>query len=158
LLVISQTVAYWLGYGGVKTIPKSTKQWKIPLGVRMISAGILMIGMLFLKESPCWLVAQGRDNESLNSLAHMRCEPVDCPTVAQEFAEIKAPIAEEHSLTRGATWKDCLRPGIRNRFCIIFFLMLCQQLTGRNQFFVVRTGRVWCCQSSHHGSLPVIHY
>jgi len=36
LLVIGQTIAYWLGYGVAKTIHKSTRRWKIPFGVQMI--------------------------------------------------------------------------------------------------------------------------
>ena len=70
-LVFGTTVSYWLDYGVVRTIPKSSKQWRIPLGVQMILGGILFIGMIFLKESPRWLAKSGRHQDALASLAYM---------------------------------------------------------------------------------------
>ncbi|KIX99567.1 uncharacterized protein Z520_05143 [Fonsecaea multimorphosa CBS 102226] len=131
-LVLGTTLSYWLDYGVAKNIPKSSKQWRIPLGVQLIPGGILLVGMLFLRESPRWLAKQGRDQEAVAALAHIRCDSPDDVEVMSEFAEIKASIAEEEELSEGVTWKECLQPNMRKRFMIIFFLMLCQQFTGTN--------------------------
>lgn len=131
-LVLGTTISYWLDYGVALHIPQSSKQWRIPLGVQLIPAGILFVGLFFLKESPRWLAKQGRDMEAVDSIAHMRCEEVDSEVVRREFAEIKASIEEEQAASQGVTWKECLRPGVRNRFILVFVLMLCQQFTGTN--------------------------
>jgi hypothetical protein len=62
----------------------------------------------------------------------MRCESEDHADVISEYAEIKASIEEEETLTEGVTWKECLQPNIRSRFLLIFCLMMCQQFTGTN--------------------------
>ncbi|OQV08498.1 hypothetical protein CLAIMM_12761 [Cladophialophora immunda] len=111
-LVLGTTVSYWLDYGVAKNIPKSSKQWRIPLGVQLVPGGILL--------------------EAVASLAHIRCDSPDGVEVMSELAEIKASIAEEEELSEGVTWKECLQPNMRKRFMIIFFLMLCQQFTGTN--------------------------
>jgi len=115
-LVIGSTFAYWLNYGVALHIKPSTKQWRIPVAIQLIPGGFLLIGLFFLKESPRWLVKQGRFEEATNSLAYMRREEVNDPEILKEIAEIKAAIDEEVNATEGVTWKECLAPGIRIRF------------------------------------------
>lgn len=131
-LVLGSTIAYWLNYGIARGMPVSSAQWRIPLGVQMIPAVILVIGLIFLKESPRWLVEKGKDAQALDSLAYIRKMPVDSHEVSREFAEIKTSLQEVEGKMRGATWRECLKPGIRNRFALIFAFMVCQQLTGTN--------------------------
>lgn len=131
-LVLGSTIAYWLNYGIERGMPVSSAQWRIPLGVQMIPAVFLFIGLIALKESPRWLVEKGREDQALASLAYIRNMPVDSHEVSREFVEIKTSLDEEEGKVREATWKECLKPGVRNRFALIFALMLCQQLTGTN--------------------------
>ena len=132
LLVIGSTFAYWLDYGVSLHIPVSTKQWRIPVGLQIIFGGFLFIGLFFLKESPRWLMKQGRYEEATASLAYMRCESVEDPDVLKEIAEIRASIEEELAETEGVRWKECLKPGNRMRFITGFWLMFCQQFSGTN--------------------------
>ncbi|KAI8654850.1 MFS domain-containing protein [Fusarium keratoplasticum] len=131
-LVLGSTIAYWLNYGIERGMPVSSAQWRIPLGVQMIPAVFLFIGLIPLKESPRWLVEKGREDQALASLAYIRNMPVDSHEVSREFVEIKTSLDEEEGKMREAVWKECLKPGVRNRFALIFGLMLCQQLTGTN--------------------------
>lgn len=131
-LVLGSTVAYWLNYGIARGMPVSSAQWRVPLGVQMIPAVILMLGLIPLKESPRWLAEKGKDDQALSSLAYIRNMPVDSHEVSREFAEIKTSLREEGGQGRRATWRECLKPGVRNRFALIFALMVCQQLTGTN--------------------------
>ncbi|KAF2241946.1 quinate permease [Trematosphaeria pertusa] len=131
-LVIGSTFAYWLDYGVSLHIPVSTKQWRVPVGIQIIPGGIMLIGLCFLKESPRWLMKQGRHDEAARSLAHIRCESVDSPEVVSELAEIRAAIEEELNATEGVTWKEVLLPGNRYRFLTGFALMFWQQFSGTN--------------------------
>ncbi|KAE8452720.1 hypothetical protein EG329_013979 [Mollisiaceae sp. DMI_Dod_QoI] len=102
------------------------------VGIQLIPGGMLFIGLLFLKESPRWLVKQGRYEEATASLAYMRRDDINDPEVLKEMADIRASIEEELALTEGVTWKECLVPGNRNRFLIAFTMFLCQQFSGTN--------------------------
>jgi sugar porter (SP) family MFS transporter len=131
-LVIGSTFAYWLDYGVSLRIPVSTKQWRVPVAIQLIPGGFMLFGLLFLKESPRWLMKKGRHHEAAESLAHIRCETTDSPDVAKELAEIRAAIEEELNATEGVTWKECLLPGNRYRFLTGFALMFWQQFSGTN--------------------------
>ena len=108
MLVIGSTFAYWLDYGVALHIPAGTKQWRIPVAIQLIPGALMLIGLCFLKESPRWLMKQGRHDEALASLAYIRCsEPTDTD-VLHELAEIRAAVDEELHLTEGVTCKALL--------------------------------------------------
>lgn len=131
-LVIGSTFAYWLNYGVALHIKPSTKQWRIPVAIQLIPGGFLLIGLFFLKESPRWLMKQGRYEEATNSLAYMRQEDPNDPDIVKEIAEIRASIEEELQATEGVTWKECLAPANRMRFFLGFCIMFWQQFSGTN--------------------------
>lgn len=131
-LVLGSTIAYWLNYGVERTLPSNSTQWRVPLGVQIIPAGLLILGLIPLKESPRWLAEKERDEEALASLAFIRRQDINSEQVLRELSEIKASLQATHVNGHAPTWKECLKPDIRNRFLIIFGLMLCQQLTGTN--------------------------
>ena len=131
-LVIGVTIAYWLSYGVSLNIAPSTKQWRIPVGFQIVPGGIMLIGLFFLKESPRWLVKQGRHDEATMSLAYMRREEPGSVDVQRELAEIRASIDDELAATEGVTWKEVLQPGNRVRFINGFIIMFWQQFSGTN--------------------------
>ncbi|KFY49317.1 hypothetical protein V496_10101 [Pseudogymnoascus sp. VKM F-4515 (FW-2607)] len=131
-LVIGVTIAYWLNYGVSRNIAPSTAQWRIPVGFQMAPAGVMFVGLIFLKESPRWLVKQGRYDEATASLAYMRREDPGSVDVHRELAEIRASIDDELSVTEGVTWKEALTPGNRMRFINGFVIMFWQQFSGTN--------------------------
>ncbi|KAM0256614.1 hypothetical protein ACHAQJ_004901 [Trichoderma viride] len=131
-LVIGSTFAYWLDYGVALHIKQSTKQWRIPVGLQLVPGGLMLCGLIFLKESPRWLMKKSRHEEALRSLAYIRNDTQDSPEVLKEMAEIRASIEEEMALTEGVTWKECLQKGNWNRFALAFGIMFWQQFTGTN--------------------------
>jgi sugar porter (SP) family MFS transporter len=131
-LVVGVTIAYWLNYGVALHIEPSSKQWRIPVAIQLVPGGIMLIGLLFLKESPRWLMKQGRHSEATNCLAYMRNSTIDDPAVLHEIAEIRASIEEELALTEGITWRECIAPGNRKRFINGFLIMFWQQFSGTN--------------------------
>ncbi|KAJ5619899.1 hypothetical protein N7510_003883 [Penicillium lagena] len=131
-LVIGSTFAYWLDYGVSLHIPEGTSQWRIPVAIQLIPGGLMFIGLFFLKESPRWLMKQGRHEEALDSLAYIRNESQDSEPVRKEIAEINAAIQEELAATEGVTWKECLQKSNRYRFFLAFVLMFWQQFSGTN--------------------------
>ncbi|KAJ5097026.1 hypothetical protein N7456_007747 [Penicillium angulare] len=131
-LVIGSTFAYWLDYGVSLHIPSSTKQWRTPVAIQLVPGGLMLIGLFFLKESPRWLMKQGRREEALASLAYIRNESENSEEVQKEIAEIHAAIEEETQATEGVTWKECLQKSNRYRFFLGSVIMFWQQFSGTN--------------------------
>lgn len=129
---IGFTFAYWLDYDVSLHNPRSTRQWRIPVAIQPIFGGFLLIGLFCLKESPRWLMKQGRYEEATKSLAYMRCADPNEHEIVQEIAKIRASLEEELTQTEGVMWKECLMPGNRYRFLTAFLIMFCQQFTGTN--------------------------
>jgi hypothetical protein len=78
---------------GTSTI-KSKQAYIIPLGIVYVVPGILAIGMLFIPESPRWLLQMDREEAARKSLKWLRPFP---ELVDAELAEMKAAIdAEKH--------------------------------------------------------------
>ncbi|KAI0827592.1 AmMst-1 [Trametes gibbosa] len=115
--------------------------WRIPIAIQFIWAFILFIGMLWLPETPRWLVKKDRDMAAAKSLSCLTSSPVDDPTVAFELAEIRATLNRENSMGR-STYRNCFRvnkikTGVRTLSGI--FILAFQQLTGINFLFYYGT-------------------
>ncbi|KAF7968129.1 hypothetical protein HWV62_31799 [Athelia sp. TMB] len=66
--------------------------WRIPVGLQMLPALCLGIGMMWMPFSPRWLMEQGRDTEALATISRLRRKPEADPAVRFEFLEIKAEV------------------------------------------------------------------
>ncbi|KAI6037985.1 D-xylose-proton symporter [Pisolithus marmoratus] len=66
--------------------------WRIAIGIQILPAMLLGIGMAFMPYSPRWLMGRGRDDEALKILSTLRRKPIDDLIVRYEFLDIKAEI------------------------------------------------------------------
>ncbi|KAL1404817.1 Plasma membrane low glucose sensor [Vanrija albida] len=108
--------------------------YQIPVAMQFIWAAIIMVGLVFLPESPRWLLLKGRKDDCRTCLSKLLSEPLDGPNVTELFNEIQANL--EHELEQGgASWADCFRNGDNKTFkrvvtgCVLLML---QQLSGIN--------------------------
>lgn len=122
-------ISYWVDYATVHDMPVSNAQWQIPVGLQMVPAAVLGIGLFFQKESIRWLAKKGRYEEAWEALKWMRAD--DGPDVKAEFNEIKAGIAEEFRATEGFKKRELLEPANRYRLALAFGVFLGQQCTGK---------------------------
>jgi sugar porter (SP) family MFS transporter len=114
-------------------VPTGVNVWRIPFGLQLLPAGIMVFGLLTVKESPRWLASVGRSDEALRNLAYLRRSSESHPEVLEEMAEIQAAIDEEKAAREGVNWKEAfLGKGNFVRFFIAFFIFLLQQWGGQN--------------------------
>jgi len=66
--------------------------WRLPVGIQLIPALVLGVGLFFMPFSPRWLVEVGRDEEARQTLSMLRNAPADSPHVRLEYLEIKAEV------------------------------------------------------------------
>jgi SP family galactose:H+ symporter-like MFS transporter len=99
--------------------------WRWMLGLAVVPAGIFVLGMFFLPESPRWLVKRGRPEAARAILARIR----DASHAEAEFREIEQSLAqaEEHG-----NWRDLLQPNLRPALILGIGLAVFQQVTGIN--------------------------
>ncbi|EPS32285.1 putative quinate permease [Penicillium oxalicum] len=102
---IGGLVGFWINYGVSETLPASHKQWLIPFAVQLIPAGLLLIGAVFLRESPRWLFSRGRREEAIKNLCWIRQLPEDDIYVMEEISAIDQAQEEQRSTIGIGFWK-----------------------------------------------------
>ncbi|KFX99318.1 hypothetical protein O988_03941 [Pseudogymnoascus sp. VKM F-3808] len=117
---------------------QDTGSYRIPIAVQFAYAIVLAGGMLFLPETPRYLVKRIRHDKAARSLSRLRRLGVDHPAIIQELNEIEAN--HEYELHLGkATYLDCFRGNIGKRLLTGCLLQALQQLTGVNFIFYYGT-------------------
>ena len=74
LFALGVMISYWIDYGTVQGLPVSSKQWQIPVGLQILPAAVLGLGLLTQKESVRWLVKQDRTEEAWENLCWIRAD------------------------------------------------------------------------------------
>lgn len=100
--------------------------WRLLLTAGLVPACVFGAGMLFLPESPRWLLTQGKTQQATKILQRLRKKE----NVTHEINEI------EHTLTyKKAPLRELLSPTIRPVLLLGFMLSFVQQATGVNTIF-----------------------
>lgn len=87
-------ISYWIAYGtsyiGGHGAGQTSAAWRIPLGLQILPALILMVGAVFLPFSPRWLMLRGREEECLLTLAKLRQLDPEHIAVQTEYMSLQA--------------------------------------------------------------------
>ena len=125
---------------GTKDID-SYASYRIPVGIQLIWATILAVGMFILPESPRYLVLKGRIERAYQSQARLSSSKPDDPKVHEDIQEL---IAYTESMKKygSTTYLDCFKMGPQKnllRTLVGIFIQAWQQLTGINFIFYYGT-------------------
>ncbi|QLL33146.1 hypothetical protein HG536_0E00560 [Torulaspora globosa] len=136
------TLGIFLGYCtnfGTKNYHDST-QWRVGLGLCFAWAMFMVGGMLFVPESPRYLVEVGNFEEAKRSLSRSNKVSVDDPALLAELDAIAAGV-EAEKLAGSASWGELFttKTKIFPRLIMGVMLQSLQQLTGDNYFFYYGT-------------------
>ncbi|EOD51466.1 putative mfs monosaccharide protein [Neofusicoccum parvum UCRNP2] len=115
-----------------------TGSYRIPIAVQFAWSLILVGGLIFLPETPRFLVKQDKHEQATSSLAKLRRLPVDHPAVVEELAEIVANHHYEMSIGT-ASYAECFKGTVGKRLLTGCLLQALQQLTGVNFIFYYGT-------------------
>lgn len=120
-------VANWVGYGCA--FLRSSAQFRVPLGIQIVPALALFVGMFVLPYSPRWLAKQGRHEESRQTLVRLhggrRTAKLD--VIEAEFQEMLVQIEWEKE-NLATTPLDLMkgRPNIHRTLCGTLVQAMCQ--------------------------------
>ena len=136
MLQVALVFGFWVNYGVNQNIsPATSKQWHIPVAVQFIPAGLLVISMIPMIESPRWLISKGRSQAAAKALSWVRNLPEDHPWILSEIAKVENAVEGEIATTGSSrTWsqigKELFSRGVRGRVIISFTMMIFQNFTG----------------------------
>lgn len=110
--------------------------YRIPFGLQLLWALIMVIGLLILPETPRFYVMKDNFPKAVASLSKLRGLPKEHPVVEQELREIVANYNYEKSFG-STTIIDCFKPANHQlkRIFIGIVIQGLQQLTGINFIF-----------------------
>ncbi|CAI7590907.1 unnamed protein product [Penicillium glandicola] len=122
----------WIDFGfyQFKTGPVT---WRAPIAIPVVFEIILLVSIIFLPESPRWLVRQNRVVEAREVLASFRDLPEDSSEVSGEIAGIESSL--EETAQSAASLMDLFKMGedrLLYRFSICILLQFFQQMSGGN--------------------------
>ncbi|KIW50162.1 hypothetical protein PV05_11777 [Exophiala xenobiotica] len=126
LICVGYTSASWIGLG-FYFVNASGAQWRLPLAIQCLPPLCLAIGVLFLPESPRWLIDRDRVEDAYKAFKAVRAEKSDNivnneEAIQDEFKLLQGQIL--HERTEALSLMDLLRlPHMRKR-CIMGFLVL----------------------------------
>ena len=115
-----------------------TGSYRIPIALQFAFSIIICVGLLFLPETPRFLVKQDKHDEAAKALSRLRRLPPTHPALLEELSEIEANHRYEMSLSK-ATYLDCFKGTIGKRLLTGCLLQALQQMTGVNFIFYYGT-------------------
>lgn len=101
--------------------------WRYMLAVAVLPAIALLIGMLFLPESPRWLISKKRDEQALGVLKQVRSDE----RATAEMKEVEL-LAEQEEVAKTGGVSDLASKWVLRLILIGVGLGIAQQLTGIN--------------------------
>ncbi|KIX99383.1 uncharacterized protein Z520_04959 [Fonsecaea multimorphosa CBS 102226] len=133
MICVGYTSASWIGVG-FYFVQAAGAQWRIPLAVQAVWPALLAMGVLFLPESPRWLLDHDRFDEAYSSFKRVRAETSDSflddeDAIRADFTLLHSQILEEKQ-EQLSTLDLFKLPGYRKRVGIGFIMMVGAQATG----------------------------
>lgn len=133
--IVGLCIAYWLDYA--LSFVNSPAQWRFPISFQAFFAACLVLQMLPLPDTPCWLCEQDRRDEAAEILARLQLEqPADesAPEVVLLRREIETAI-ELESKGGPFRYRELLAGGkVQNlrRMILVGLVNVQQQFTGNS--------------------------
>jgi len=95
--------------------------WRWMFGLETLPAFTLIVGMLFLSETPRWLAIHSLEDKAKSVLQHIRGN-ID---VRQELSSIESSLGKH-----GSSWSELLKPSVRRAVLLGVGLAFCRGLAG----------------------------
>ncbi|CAG8276493.1 unnamed protein product [Penicillium salamii] len=133
---IGGLVGFWINFGVSQHLPANHKQWIIPFAVQLIPSGLLLVGVVFIRESPRWLFGRGRRQEAIATLCWIRQLPEHDMYIVEEIGAIDQAIEEQNAHIGPGFWNPFraagTNPRVMWRLFLGFMLFFWQNCSGIN--------------------------
>ena len=127
-------LVYWIDYAF--STHTASYAWRVPVILQCVFLFPMLFLVTILPESPRWLAAHNRSQESLAVLRRLRGHSVDDEAIVRLHEDIVRAVEEEAAMNAGS-WKTILKPDrihSRRRLLISCAIQAFQQLGGEALF------------------------
>lgn len=122
-------VALWTRVGEGRW--DSPNQWRLGFAIQSIPALLLGVGVLFIGESPRWLLLKGRHDEAREAFLSYHYDGSNEAWCDTEFTLIHINISEELQAQGRLSWKELFQTSaFRNRLFVGSFVWAAAMLSG----------------------------
>lgn len=122
MITVGILVAYLANYALA-----DAEAWRWMLGLAVVPSVVLGIGMLFLPESPRWLMTNGDTDQARAVLARVR-DPNNVEAEMRDIEEMERQAEAESE----AGWRELLAPWVRPMIVVVILLNFLGQASGIN--------------------------
>ncbi|KAI3319302.1 quinate permease [Xylariaceae sp. AK1471] len=102
---IGGLVGFWINYGVNLHVAPSRSQWLIPFAVQLIPAGLLFLGAFWIRESPRWLIANGKRDQGIENLCWIRNLSPDDMYIIEEVGFVDEEVERYRRDVGAGFWK-----------------------------------------------------
>ncbi|KAM5354023.1 hypothetical protein ACJ41O_000673 [Fusarium nematophilum] len=130
--ILGVVIAYWTDYG--TSFYESSFQWRFPLAFQAFFAIFIVLQVVGLPETPRWLAARDRHEESREVIAAIMDKPLGDEAVTRVLLDIQSGLEEEHR-DGPFRFKELLTWGSQQnlrRLLLIISVQMGQQFSGSN--------------------------
>ncbi|KAJ9657599.1 hypothetical protein H2198_004245 [Neophaeococcomyces mojaviensis] len=133
---IGGLVGFWINYGVDQTMPSNHEQWIVPFAIQLVPAGLMFVGVWFIKESPRWLFSRSRRELAIKNLCWMRNLPENHIYIQEEVHAIDVALENQRTTMGLGFWQPFkavfTQKKILYRFLLGGSLFMWQNATGIN--------------------------
>lgn len=98
------------------------KQWLVPFALQLIPAGLLIIGAVFIKESPRWLLSRDKREKAITNLMWIRQLEADDIYIVEEIGAIDQALEDQRSAIGAGFWSPFIAAYSNKRVMYRLFL------------------------------------
>jgi hypothetical protein len=134
-LQLGALIGFWGAYASHAVFPSTSAfQWELPVGIQLIPGVLLLLGVLFVPETPRFLAGRELYEESEKALAWLRGSKPEDFEVSKEMDEIKqaAQISRFLSTNEQGFFKEIASKSARRRLFVGIGIMVAQNMVGLN--------------------------
>lgn len=106
-----------------------TSSWRIPLGLYYIFPSIIASLIMFVPESPRWLILKGKNEEAMQSLVRLRSGTILESEIPDEFESIISSVEVEKQ--HGSKYTELFTGTNKRRTILVILANTFQQVTGQ---------------------------
>ena len=136
-ITIGLLIAYLVNLGAHNISGDSS--WKLTIGLTYVFPALMSIGLIFVPESPRFLLSRGKDEQAIKGMEKIRGVFRHNINLAADLDDMRALINTQSQEDHG--WSELVygTPKVTYRVVLGFFLQVLQQLSGVNLFLYYGT-------------------
>lgn len=130
MITLGITISYWIDFGLLFADPNPVS-WRFPLAFQIFFAAIILGFVMFLPESPRWLVLKNREEDAREVLSALLDDDPQSTMIQNELVAIKATVLE---MAKGS-FRDMFTMGEDRHFhrtMLAYVNQMFQQISGIN--------------------------